>query len=394
MRIKTIAFSIAATITLSMLAGCGDTSTVKVRGDIDWSILKKSVAYASIVRNSWQAPQNIELPKVNINLTQSLPPLETVDQLASGQGTMKEMVAASDKIELLKDKVTKLMTDSLEGWDMDRTATRAENIANIMHIKQPFTEILIQPDPVLPSGLSRTIIEGTTARIIIPAGIAQKDFDTAYINALVTWELKNKKPDFSRLEQFCIANGAFLPATEQFASDLAFAMGTWIEGTVEPDYRTYLLKSSLDFGHVFAPQVSQWAGNFFHFLGNVTLSDVIESAVKDCENPLYQKLYSSLKNHGHLPLKLEDSPEGVKITGFENDKTENTGLLVGDIVTEFDKIPVKSTWSISSILFDKNPGETLTINILRPEQKGSQKSYVKLDKIDGKLKLIYKIELE
>lgn len=394
MRIKTIVFTIAATISLSLLAGCGNSATVKVKGDIDWSILKKSVTYASIVKNSWKAAEKIDLPKVNINLTQPLPPFETVDQLAGGQGTMKEMVAASDKIELLKDHATKLMTDSLEGWDMDRAATRAENIANIMHIKQPFTEILIQPDPVLPSGLSRTVIEGTTARIIIPSGIAQKDFDTAYINALLTWELKNKKPDFSRLEQFCIANGAFLPATEQFASDLAFAMNTWVEGTIEPDYRTYLLKSSLDFGHVFTPQVSQWAGNYFHFLGNVTLSDVIESAVKDCENPLYQQLYSSLKNHGHLPLKLEDSSEGVKIAGFENDKAENTGLLIGDIVTEFDKIPVKSTWNISSILFDKNPGETLTINIIRHEVKGTAKSYVTLEQIGGRVKLVYKIELE
>lgn len=394
MRIKTIAFALTATLSLSLLAGCTDTSTVKVRGDIDWSILKKSVTYASIVKNSWQAAENVDLPNVNINLTQPLPPLDTVDQLSGGQGTIKEMVSASEKIELLKDQVIKVMTSSLDSWDMGKVATRAENIANIMHIKQPFTEILIQPDPVLPSGLSRTIIEGTTARVIIPTGIAQKDFDTAYVDALITWELKNKKPDFSRLEQFCIANNAFLTATEQFASDLAFAMGTWIEGTIEPDYRTYLLKSSLDFGHIFTPQVSQWAGNYFHFLGNVTLADAIESAVKDCENPLYQKLYSGLKNHGHLPLKLEDSQDGVKIAGFENDNAENTGLLVGDIVTEFDKIPIKSTWNISSILFDKNRGETLTINIVRHEAKGTEKSYVTLEQIGERVKLVYKIELE
>lgn len=394
MRIKMLTTITAAMITFASLAGCGEAATVRVKADIDWSILKKSVTYASIVKNSWKAPENIELPKVNINLTESFPPLETVDQLSGGQGTMKEMTAASEKIELLRDKASKLMSDSLDGWDMNKAGTRAENIANIMHIKQPFTELLIEPDPVLPSGLSRTIINGTTARIIIPAGMAQKDFDTAYINALITWELKNKKPDFSRLEQFCIANGAFLPATEQFASDLAFAMGTWVEGTVEPDYRTYLLKSSLDFGHVFTPQVSQWAGNYFHFLGNVTLADVIESAVKDSENPLYQQLYSTIKNHGLLPLKLEDTTDGVKIVGLENEKAEQSGLLVGDIVTEFDKIPVKSTWNISSILFDKSSNETLTINIIRPEQKGSGKCYVKLDKVEGKLKLIYKIELE
>lgn len=394
MRTKQIVTTLVTIIALASLAGCGETATVNVKADIDWSVLKKSITYASIVINSWKAPENIELPKVNINLAEPLPPLATVDELSGGQGTMKEMTLASENIELLKDKASKLMSDSVDGWDMNKAAVRAENIANIMHIKQPFTELLIQPDPVLPAGLSRTIIDGTTARIIIPAGIAQKDFDTAYINALITWELKNKKPDFSRLEQFCAANGAFLPATEQFASDLAFAMGTWVEGTVEPDYRSYLLKSSLDFGHVFTPQVSQWAGNYFHFLGNVTLADVIESAVKDSENPLYQKLYSTIKNHGLLPLKLEDTTDGVRIAGFENEKTEESGLLVGDIITEFDKIPIKNSWNILSILFDKSPNETLTIGIMRPENKGSEKCYVKMDKVDGMLKLIYKIELE
>lgn len=393
-RNTTACFLVMAFVAFSTLSGCDKTQTVSVKGDIDWALLKKSLIYSSITKNVWNAPEKLPLPQANIHINGALPPVRIVDELMGGQGTMKEMAAISTIIDELKEQASKSMLKTLEGWDMDKASLRAENIANILHIAQPFSQILIQPDPVLPSGLTRTVIQGTTARIIIPTGIPQNDFDYAFVNALIMWDMRNKMPDMKLVEHFCTVNNSFLPANEQFASDMAFAMGTWLEGTVEPDYRTYLLKSSLDFGHVFTPQLSQWAGNYFQFLGNTNLTEVIANAVKDCENPLYQRVYSSLKNHGKWKVKLADTKEGVKIAGLDSPVTRDSGLLEGDIIVAFDKQSVKASWNISSILYDLDRNENTIVKIVREKSKGSGKSVIRHEPDGNNLVLTYDVILE
>lgn len=385
---------VTALMAVTAFTGCNELQTVSVKADVDWSMLRKSLAYASVTKNAWHAPEKLALPQANLNINDPMPPLGIVDELTGGQGTIKEMSSLYEKIDGIKEQACNSMLMTLESWDMDKTALRAENIANILHIRQPFSQILIQPDPVLPSGLSRTIIEGTTARIIIPAGIPQRDFDNAFVNALIMWDMKSRMPDMKIVEHFCKVNNTFLPANEQFASDMAFAMSTWLEGTVEPDYRTYLLKSSLDFGHVFTLQVSQWAGNYFQFLGNTNLTEVIANAVRDCENPLYQKVYTSLKNHGVWKVKLEDTKEGVRIAGFGSQKTRESGLLEGDVIVSFDKVPVKASWNIASLLYDKDRNESTFVKIIRPKGKGSEKSVGTHEQSGDNLILAYDIELE
>lgn len=389
---KTIITLVAMSIILS-LSGCGSSTTVKVSIGDQWKTLKTSLLYACIKPNAWQLPDKVSLPKTDINPSDAVPPYSIIDQMTAGSGTANKIKVATEALDLRKDEFVNLIKNSLPGWDMNKVANRAENIANILHITQPFENIFIQPDPILPPGLSIAHFDDKSVYIMIPANVGQQNFDAAYLNALISLELTKKSVDMSRLTQFCQQNVSFLEPEQQFSCDMAYAMSTWLDGTTEPEYRSYLLKSSLTFGHVFTPQVSQWAGNYFQFLGNTTLADVIENAVKDCENPLYQKLYDKLQNPGRLGIVLEDTKDGVRIKSFITDQARETGLLVGDIITDIDANQTKAVWNIQNILFDKYPEQNVIIKIIRKPEMGTAKSLEKLGEQLGMIKLAYELKL-
>jgi hypothetical protein len=360
---------------------------------IDWKILKQSVIYACVKQNAWNMPEKPGLPDPQINIKEMFPPLSTVEQLAVSEGTSKKIGEISAIIEKRKGEFTSLLLDTFTAWDLEKIATRADNIANIMHLGQPFKEIVIQPDPVMLWGLSRSIIDGEKVTIIVPTYIHPDGFDAAFVTALISHSMKDKNPDISRLDDFCKKNGAFLPAWDQFASDMGFAMSTWLSGSMEPDYRSFVLKSSLEFGHIFTSQASQWAGNFFQFLGNTTLAECVENAIKDCENPLYQKLFDRLRNSAWLGLTLKDSKEGVQIAAFGSDEAMASGLMKDDIIFDIDSIPAKAQWNIQNIMLDKAPGDEAIIKVKRDKGKGSEKALTLLGEEDGNLLLAYKLRL-
>jgi hypothetical protein len=375
-------------------AGCQKEATVKVRFGVDWNWLRQSMLYATLNPQSWSMPAKPKLPETGIIVAEKNPPLAIVDVMFSGQGTVKTMENTKNIIELRKDEFTSLVEKGLSDWDLEKVATRAENIPNILHVKQPFSEIVIQPDPVLPPGLTVATFDRDIAYIIVPAFVGQQNFDAAYINALITWDLGNRKPDFERLEAFCTNNNAFLPATKQFSADMAYTMSTWLEGTVEPEYRSFLLKSSLAFGHMFTLQVSQWAGNYFQFIGNTTLSEVIENAVRDCENPLYQKLFDKVRNPGKLELVISDTKDGATILDFSGDSSRDSGLEIDDVIYDMDTRPIKALWEIQNLLFDKSPGDEVIVKVRRNKsQKAISQNLEQLGEENGKLLLGCKLRL-
>lgn len=382
-------------LALAGLAGCGQQKVdlPKLSIAVNWKTLKQSIIYACVKPQAWNMPQKPGLPNPEINIKEMFPPLSTIETLAVSEGTAGKIKSVSDIIEKRKDEFTNLVLGSLKSWDLAKLAVRADNIANIMHVDQPFREIVIQPDPVMLWGLNRVSIDGDKATIIVPTYIGDDNFDSAFTNALINFGMKDKNPDTSRIDEFCKRNGAFLPAWEQFTCDLAFAMSTWLSGTVEPDYRSFILKSSLEFGHIFTPQTSQWAGNFYQFLGNTNLQEVVENALIDCENPLYQKLYDRLKNSAWMGLTVTDTKEGVAVNAFGSEEATNSGLLKGDIIFDIDSMPIKAVWNVQNIMYDKAPGDEIIIKITRDEDKGDAKSLTKLGSENGKIMLAYKLKL-
>lgn len=266
-------------------------------------------------------------------------------------------------IDDAKENILKVASEYLQNWEFDKLPARAQTIAKTILYPQPFKEVTVFVDPTLATGITKAVIEGDKARLYVPLYTGDSVFDQAFIVALLKHAMGEKKYDMTNIEKLCKKAGVVIDPTDQVLSDLSLPLATYIESFMSDELRSFVLKTSFNYGHVFSAAFHY--GDMLKSQETTTLM-VIDQAFEDANKEVYGKLYDKLTNPGTIGAKLDDSKDGITVSEiFVNGSAEVAGILPGDVITAIDTAPVSFLWQLESLLLDKDPNQYVILKVRR-----------------------------
>lgn len=336
----------AIVIITMLLASCGAqgtiTAEVKPGGDAtDFETIKTSLVAVGINADKFSLGDFAQFAEV---ASVSADPAKAIDDA--------------------KENILKIASEYLQNWEFGKLPARAQSIAKTILYPQPFKEVTVFVDPTLASGITKAVIENNKARLYVPLYTGDSVFDQAFIVALLKHAMGNKKYDMTNIEKLCKKAGVKIDPTDQVLSDLSLPLSTYVESFMSEELRSYVLKTSFEYGHVFSAA--------FHYgdmlkSQETTTQMVIDQAFEDANKEVYEKLYDKLINPGTVGAKLEDSAkDGITVSEiFVNGPAESAGILPGDVIMAIDTEPVSFIWQFESLLLDKDPNQYVILKVRR-----------------------------
>lgn len=337
--------TLAIAIATLLLASCGAqgtiTAEVKPGGDaVDFEAIKTSLVAAGKNADKFS--------------------LGDFAQFAETASTSADPAKAIDEA---KDNILKVASEYLQNWEFGKLSARAQTIAKTILYPQPFNEVTVFVDPTLATGITKAVIDGNKARLYVPLYTGDSVFDQAFIVALLKHAMGSKKYDMTNIEKLCKKAGAAIDPTDQVLSDLSLPLSTYIESFMSEELRSFVLKTSFNYGHVFSAAFHY--GDLLKSQETTTLM-VIDQAFEDANKEVYGKLYDKLTNPGTIGAKLDDSKDGITVSEiFVNGPAEVAGILPGDVIAAIDTAPVSFLWQLESLILDKDPNQYVILKVRR-----------------------------
>jgi|GEM_PF-674241 len=355
-----------------ILLSCGKSS-FKITDQPDWNDLKTSIIIGASQKLSDQMGIFSEITKqIEPELTQYILPSdrERLENSIStiGDDFRRSIEGISRILDPQKDDLLFKAREVLGVWSLNRLVKRVDKVSMAMRLQNPFEQINIQVDPTLPPSLVRSRVSGNACELFIPLSVGEEVFDQGYIVALIKWTLGDEKLDWTAVQQFCMQNNSKLPTEDQLFTDLAFSLSTWLTD-IEPDLRTWTLRSSIKYDHIFSPQ---FAYGELSKSTETTLKDVVKSAVTDASSPLFRKFFDKLKHPGKLGLAIKQFQDVLTVEGVTpGGPAEVAGILPGDIIKELNNRPTLQAWQLENIIWDCDSNQMVILRVIREKSKGA-----------------------